>query len=87
MAKAGSRLMSVPNAAAVRRCSASISRVNGMAGNRMARPRPANSRCGVRWPMTDGPATMVTTSPATGMDTASPVMPVTSSPTRWVSRM
>ena len=36
---------------------------------------------------TAGPATMVAIRPATGIEIASPLIPVTWSPTRWVSRM
>ena len=42
-AKAGSRLIRVPNAAVVSRRSASSSRVNGTTGSRIARPRPTSS--------------------------------------------
>ena len=48
---------------------------------------PTSSSSGVSRPKVLGPATTVAARPATGMDTASALMPSTSSPTCWVSRM
>ena len=75
IANAGSRLMSVPNAAVVRRRSASSSSVNGMTGSRIARPTPISISSGVSTPNTLGPATTVAVMPATGIDIASPPIP------------
>ena len=86
-AKAGSRHISVPKAAVVRRRSASSSSANGTRGSRIARPTPSSSSSGVMRPNTLGPATTVAVIAATGIDRASPPIPATSSPTRWVSRM
>ena len=86
-ASAGSRHIRVPNAAAVSRRSAYISRLNGTIGSSSARPRPASSRCGVSAGRMPGPVTSVDTRAATGMDTARPCRPATSSPTAWVRTM
>ena len=82
--------MSVPNAATVSRRRARSSRANGTTGSRSARPSPTSSTGPVRTEPSAGTvvnATAALTSPATGIDTASPCRPVTASPTRWVSRM
>jgi hypothetical protein len=84
---AGSRHIKVPKAEVVIRRRAYISRLNGMTGSSKANPKPARSRCGVRSPMTAGPDTKVAASAATGMDTARPCRPATSSPTAWVRMM
>ena len=86
-ATAGSRLIRVPNAAAVSRRRASSSRLNGTTGSSTASPRPTSTSSGVTCPSTDGPTTSVATSAATGIETARPRRPATSSPTRCVSTM
>lgn len=84
---AGSRHIRVPNAAVVSRRRASISRVKGTTGSNSAMPSPTSQSCGVIRSRVAGPATTVATSAATGIETASPVTPATSSPTFWVSTM
>ena len=84
---AGSRLIRVPKALAVRRRKARNSRLNGITGCSTARPSmmPSSGQVSACSPeeKTAGNVTM----PATGMETASPLSPVTRSPTCWVSRM
>jgi DNA-binding transcriptional LysR family regulator len=84
---AGSTHISVPNAAVVSRRNASSSRLNGITGSSTARPRPVATTGQVSSPATDGAATHVATSAATGNDTARPCIPDTVSPTRCVNRM
>ena len=87
IANAGSRLINVPNAAVVSRRSANSSKAKGTTGSRIAKPMPISRISGVIRGSTAGPTAMVATNPATGIDTASALMPETSSPARWVSRM
>ena len=84
---AGSRHIKVPKAEVVIRRRAYISRLNGMTGSSKASPKPARSRCGVRSRDDGRPGHQVVASAATGMDTARPCRPATSSPTAWVSMM
>ena len=51
---AGSRLISVPNAAVVKRRNANSSRQNGTSGTRIARTSPVSSTSAVRWPTRAG---------------------------------
>ncbi|HEV2258883.1 MAG TPA: hypothetical protein VGS06_37680 [Streptosporangiaceae bacterium] len=85
-ATAGSRLIRVPKALAVRRRRARNSRLNGTTGCSAARPSMMPSS-GQVTRLRLGPAASMATVPATGMETASPLNPVTRSPTCWVSRI
>ena len=87
-AKAGSRLIRVPNAAVVSRRSASISRVNGTTGSRIARPRPTSTSSGVS--AADDARTGDRGRDQAGdrhRDRQAAAARSTASPTRWVSRM
>src|SRR3954451_15379018 len=86
-ATAGSRLISVPNAVVVRRRSASISSANGITGTNTASPIPLSTMPGASATVGSGRATRRATTPATGIETARPWIPATSSPTSCVSRM
>ena len=77
----------MPNAAVVSRRSASISRVNGTTGQQHGEAEADQPQLRRHLASVSGPATSEATRAATGIETASPVMPATSSPTRWVSRM
>jgi hypothetical protein len=77
---AGSRLIKVPNALTVRRRKARNSRLNGTTGCSTARPAMMPSSGQVAR-LRLGPAMAVAIAPATGMETASPLNPVTRSPT------
>ena len=78
----------MPKAAVVNRRSASISKLNGTTGSRIAKPTPnitkPTSTCPNTVPPEPTPTTAVV---ATVIETASPRSPDTSSPTRCVSRM
>ena len=77
----------MPNAAVDSLRNETISRTNGTTGSKIASPRPTRIRCGVSRPIAEWPTAIVAANPATAIDTASPLIPATSSPTRWVSSM
>jgi hypothetical protein len=86
-AMAGSRLIRVLNALAVSRRRARNSSVNGSTGLSTPSVSVMPSSGQVTRLSAKGPAMISPMVPATGIETASPLSPLTRSPTRCVSRM